>query len=99
MSSTKESEKDRKPAGLKKDKDDEETEEEIEDDEKKGDEPHSPSSTGNQDPELRWEVYFDKLVEFKKKSGHCYVPYRYAEDPKLGKWGESLLGGVLWSRW
>uniref|UniRef100_A0A7S3P091 Helicase-associated domain-containing protein n=1 Tax=Amphora coffeiformis TaxID=265554 RepID=A0A7S3P091_9STRA len=32
---------------------------------------------------------FDRLVAFKQRNGHCLVPKRYAEDPKLGTWVET----------
>ena len=29
---------------------------------------------------------FQKLCEFKEQFGHCLVPYKYADNPKLGHW-------------
>lgn len=34
----------------------------------------------------KWEIMFDRLVEFKEKHGHCLVPNRYKADNKLGSW-------------
>jgi Helicase associated domain len=34
----------------------------------------------------RWEESFRRLVAFQKKHGHCNIPYRYEEDPFLGRW-------------
>jgi phage pi2 protein 07 len=36
--------------------------------------------------EIRWDAMFDRLVAFKEEHGHCLVPNRYKEDPKLGAW-------------
>jgi hypothetical protein len=36
--------------------------------------------------DTKWEIMFDRLVEFKKKYGHCLVPNRYKNDNKLGSW-------------
>jgi Helicase associated domain len=36
--------------------------------------------------DAKWEIMFDRLLEFKKKYGHCLVPNRYKEDHKLGSW-------------
>lgn len=36
--------------------------------------------------EERWEESFRRLVAFQKKHGHCNIPYRYEEDPFLGRW-------------
>ena len=33
-----------------------------------------------------WESMYEKLLEFKKKNGHCNVPGRWSEDPRLGGW-------------
>ncbi|MFH2120305.1 MAG: Helicase associated domain protein [Pseudomonadota bacterium] len=33
-----------------------------------------------------WESMYEKLLEFKKKNGHCNVPDRWPEDLQLGKW-------------
>jgi hypothetical protein len=36
--------------------------------------------------ESRWNNQYGQLVEFKRKNGHCLVPFRYQEDPSLGMW-------------
>ncbi|KAL7572037.1 hypothetical protein ACA910_001690 [Epithemia clementina (nom. ined.)] len=33
-----------------------------------------------------WDAMFERLAAFKEKHGHCLVPKRYQEDPKLGTW-------------
>jgi len=33
-----------------------------------------------------WEEMFSALVDFKKTHGHCKVPKRWPENPKLGHW-------------
>jgi hypothetical protein len=33
-----------------------------------------------------WHQQYQKLVEFKRKNGHCLVPIRYEKDLSLGKW-------------
>jgi hypothetical protein len=33
-----------------------------------------------------WSVRFRELCEFKSQFGHYLVPYRYADNPKLGLW-------------
>jgi hypothetical protein len=33
-----------------------------------------------------WHRQCEKLVEFKRKSGHCMVPGVYEQDKSLGKW-------------
>ena len=33
-----------------------------------------------------WNERFDQLREFKVQFGHCRVPNRYSDNPKLGKW-------------
>ena len=34
----------------------------------------------------KWHQHYDKLVEWKRKNGHCIVSYRYKEDKALGRW-------------
>jgi uncharacterized protein YbgA (DUF1722 family) len=41
-------------------------------------------STGTH--EVRWCQYYAKLVEFKRKNGHCIVPQRYNDDASFGGW-------------
>ncbi len=36
--------------------------------------------------EAKWEEMLSALVEFKKKHGHCNVPLRSRQHPKLGHW-------------
>jgi hypothetical protein len=33
-----------------------------------------------------WQQQHEKLVEFKRKKGHCVVPHRYEQDKSLGLW-------------
>jgi hypothetical protein len=33
-----------------------------------------------------WRTHYEKLVEFRRKNGHCIVPQGYEEDISLGKW-------------
>lgn len=33
-----------------------------------------------------WDTMFNRLVQFKEKYGHCIVPQRFDEDPRLGNW-------------
>ncbi len=33
-----------------------------------------------------WHQQYDKLVEWKRKNGHCIVPRGYKEDKSLGYW-------------
>lgn len=33
-----------------------------------------------------WDAMFESLAAYKEKYGHCLVPKRYKEDPKLGTW-------------
>jgi uncharacterized protein YbgA (DUF1722 family) len=43
-----------------------------------------PSGGGNQDK--FWRTQYEKLVEFKRKNGHCLVPQGYEKDVSLGVW-------------
>jgi hypothetical protein len=36
--------------------------------------------------EKNWNLKYASLMKFKAKHGHCDVPARYDEDPKLGHW-------------
>jgi hypothetical protein len=36
--------------------------------------------------ESLWNKQDEKLVEFKRKHGHCVVPCRYEQDKSLGEW-------------
>jgi uncharacterized protein YbgA (DUF1722 family) len=33
-----------------------------------------------------WNKQYEKLIEFKRKNGHCLVPSTYKEDMSLGTW-------------
>jgi hypothetical protein len=33
-----------------------------------------------------WHQQYEKLVEFKRKMGHCLVPGKYEQDRSLGRW-------------
>lgn len=35
---------------------------------------------------LSWNSWVKKLKTFKRKHGHCCVPYNYRSDPTLGNW-------------
>jgi hypothetical protein len=37
-------------------------------------------------PAQEWEEWFDALAAFKRRFGHCNVPYRWDENPRLGRW-------------
>lgn len=34
----------------------------------------------------QWDSMFEKLKEYKEKFGHCLVPKRFKDNPKLGTW-------------
>ena len=34
----------------------------------------------------KWHQHYERLVEFKRKKGHCIVPTEYKEDKSLGYW-------------
>jgi len=34
----------------------------------------------------QWEEVFARLVKFKERVGHCRVPEKWKEDPRLGTW-------------
>jgi hypothetical protein len=34
----------------------------------------------------KWNMQYEKIVEFKRKNGHCLVPKRYEQDKSLGAW-------------
>jgi uncharacterized protein YbgA (DUF1722 family) len=40
----------------------------------------------------KWNNHYEKLVEFKRKNGHCNVMARYQEDWALGKWVDTQRG-------
>jgi hypothetical protein len=33
-----------------------------------------------------WEDYLKELADYRKIRGHCSVPHRFSENPKLGRW-------------
>lgn len=39
---------------------------------------------------MSWDESFKRLLAFREKHGHCRVPNRYKEDPRLGSWGKGL---------
>jgi uncharacterized protein YbgA (DUF1722 family) len=41
-------------------------------------------TAGNQDK--NWQQQYEKLVEFKRKNGHCIVRQTYEQDKTLGRW-------------
>jgi uncharacterized protein YbgA (DUF1722 family) len=43
-----------------------------------------PPGGGNKDK--NWHQQYEKLVEFKRKNGHCLVPQGYEKDVSLGVW-------------
>lgn len=36
--------------------------------------------------ENQWEKRFNELVDYKQKYGHCHVPHKFSEYPKLATW-------------
>ena len=34
----------------------------------------------------KWHEQYTKLVEFKRKNGHCKVPQEYEQDKSFGRW-------------
>ena len=47
----------------------------------------------HEDPSSRmsWDESFKRLLAFREEYGHCRVPNRYKEDPRLGSWGKITL--------
>jgi hypothetical protein len=41
------------------------------------------------DYSARWNKQYEKLVEFKRKNGHCQVPQLYKADASFGMWVHS----------
>jgi hypothetical protein len=39
-----------------------------------------------------WNKQYEKLVEFKRKNGHCFVPTRYQKDMSLAIWVTTQRG-------
>jgi hypothetical protein len=40
----------------------------------------------------QWHLQYEKLVEYKRKQGHCFVPQRYEQDKALGYWVQTQRG-------
>jgi hypothetical protein len=40
----------------------------------------------NKSDDKLWHQLYEKLVEFKRKKGHCVVPSRFEQDKSLGQW-------------
>jgi len=38
------------------------------------------------DPEENWTARYQQLLQFKEKYGHCKVPFKWPENPRLGGW-------------
>ena len=36
--------------------------------------------------DLKWELMFVALLEFRNEHGHCFVPDRYQKNPRLASW-------------
>ncbi len=36
--------------------------------------------------DIGWDQMFEKLIQFKKRRGHCDVPSVWADDPQLASW-------------
>jgi hypothetical protein len=34
----------------------------------------------------KWNMKYEQLVDFKRRKGHCLVPYNYEQDKPLGQW-------------
>jgi len=49
----------------------------------------------NIEPDVRWEIMFDELRKFKERKGHCNVPARFSDNPKLGIWVSTQRGQRL----
>jgi hypothetical protein len=37
-----------------------------------------------------WAKHYSKLLKFREKTGHCRIPFPYAEDEELGLWASTL---------
>ena len=35
---------------------------------------------------MKWNLQYDKLVEFRKQTGHCIVPRGYEQDKAFARW-------------
>jgi len=47
------------------------------------------------EPDVRWEAMFEELRKFKEREGHCKVPARFSDNPKLGIWVSTQRGQRL----
>ena len=45
-----------------------------------------PRETLEEQWEARWQEMFRRLESFKKRHGHCQVPFNYPADPALARW-------------
>ncbi|KAL3935649.1 MAG: hypothetical protein SGBAC_008869 [Bacillariaceae sp.] len=34
----------------------------------------------------QWDTRYDDLIEYRKKNGHCCIPYDYPPNPSLARW-------------
>eukprot|EP01089_Gocevia_fonbrunei_P022460 TRINITY_DN9095_c0_g1_i1.p1 TRINITY_DN9095_c0_g1~~TRINITY_DN9095_c0_g1_i1.p1 ORF type:complete len:263 (-),score=39.41 TRINITY_DN9095_c0_g1_i1:30-818(-) len=65
----------------------------LEDEDRSDDESDSSSGSSSSSEDQAsgkkrptWLERFNQLKEFKENYGHCKVPYRWAENPGLGRW-------------
>ena len=40
-----------------------------------------------------WQHRFTELLAFQREKGHCLVPQRCKENPQLGTWVHTQVGG------
>lgn len=55
----------------------------------RGDKDHNANEEedeATQSHQGKWEVMFQRLLEFQRETGHCLVPNRYKKDHRLGSW-------------
>lgn len=48
--------------------------------------PRRRTKSSSKSLQVKWDQMFLRLLEYKKKNGHCLVPNRYTEDRSLGAW-------------
>jgi len=48
----------------------------------------APASVARNSYDDHWEAMFETLKAFQEANGHCLVPKRFKDDPKLGTWGK-----------
>ncbi|MBI4028646.1 MAG: helicase associated domain-containing protein [Verrucomicrobia bacterium] len=46
---------------------------------------------------LAWEQRFSELAAFKKRFGHCNVPFGWRENPRLGRWVNAQKNPNRWT--